>query len=92
MIDFELGDSPRMSDEELRVIGRCLATAEFVLTLLLLAAMTKRGLIGAYKVFFAFMVFAPLGPIAYLVLSKSQYSWFYVARTPIFWVLDILIV
>ena len=36
--------------------------------------------------------FGPLGRIAYLSLGKSLYGYIYLTRTPIFWLLDVLIV
>ena len=56
--------------------------------------MLRRGLAGTYKVFFFFMAFQPLGRVVYLLLNprSDAYYYFYLARTPIFWVLYILVV
>ena len=81
-----------MSVAELKLISKWLATAEVLLTLILLAVIVRRGLIGSYKVFFAFMAFVPLGRIAYLFLDRSNYGYVYLTRTPVFWVFDIWIV
>lgn len=79
---------------DLFAYGKWLAALEVLLTILLLIAMVRRDLVKPYKVFFLFMAFQPLGRIAFLFLDPrtDTYAYSYIVRTPILWVISILVV
>src|SRR5258708_6904213 len=95
VVDSGSGADPKqVSMADLITYGRWLAAAETLLIVGLLIVMARRGLIRNYPIFFVIMAFQPVGRIIFLFLNpgKNSYAYFYLARTPIFWILSVLVV